>query len=79
MHELVLNYKKFTKDIFEILYIYSLIAIAELPSLLPIVQLSEGLLRLCNGPHLLARLLANMPDSFDQGVCSLSSRGGISE
>ena len=39
----------------------------ELSSLLPVVQLSEALLRLRNGPHLLARVLANMPDSFDQG------------
>ena len=31
------------------------------------VQLCEALLRLEKGPHLLARLIANMPDTFDQG------------
>ena len=40
---------------------------AELSSLLPVVQLCEALLRLEKGPHLLARLIANMPDTFDQG------------
>ena len=42
----------------------------ELPSLLPVVQLSEALLRLEKGPHLLTRLIANMPDTFDQGTCT---------
>ena len=47
----------------------------ELPSLLPVVQLSEALLRLEKGPHLLTRLIANMPDTFDQGTCSQMCRG----
>ena len=40
---------------------------AELPGLLPVVQVAEALLRLHNGPQLLTRLLANLPDQFDQG------------
>ena len=32
------------------------------------VQLSEGLLCLERGPELLAKMVANMPDSFHQGV-----------
>ena len=47
-----------------ILYIYIL---SELPSLLPVVQLSEALLRLEKGAYLLTRLIANLPDTFDQG------------
>ncbi len=40
----------------------------ELPSLLPVRQLSEALLRLEKGPHLLCKLLANNSDCFDQGI-----------
>ena len=40
----------------------------ELPELLSVVQLSEGLLCLERGPELLAKMVANMPDSFHQGV-----------
>ena len=39
----------------------------ELPSLLPVVQVAEALLRLETGPYFLCRLIANMPDHFDQG------------
>ncbi len=44
------------------------VILSELPSLLPVGQLSEALLWLHNGPHLLARVMANMTDCFDQGV-----------
>ena len=40
----------------------------ELPSLLPVVRVSEALLRLEKGPHLLCRLVANIPDCFDRGM-----------
>ena len=42
-------------------------SILELPSVLPVVQLSEALLRLEKGAYMLTRLIANMPDTFDQG------------
>lgn len=40
---------------------------AELPSLLALNQLAEALLRVKQGPWLLCRLVANAPDSFEQG------------
>ena len=39
----------------------------ELPTLLPVVQVAEALLRLRNGPQLLVCLVANLPDQLDQG------------
>lgn len=43
---------------------------AELPSLLALNQLAEALLRVKQGPWLLCRLVANAPDSFEQGdIC----------
>lgn len=44
------------------------IAQAELPSLLSPNQLAEALLRVKHGPWLLCRLVANAPDSFEQGT-----------
>ena len=62
------------------------IAQAELPSLLALNQLAEALLRVKHGSWLLCRLVANAPDSFEQGIvllmtgcCLLKSVGGISE
>ena len=43
------------------------IAQAELPSLLALNQLAEALLRVKHGPWLLCQLVANAPDSFEQG------------
>lgn len=62
------------------------IAQAELPSLLALNQLAEALLRVKHGSWLLCRLVANAPDSFEQGIvllitgcCLLKSVGGFSE
>ena len=44
------------------------IAQAELPSLLPLDQVAVALLRVKYGPWLLCRLVANAPDSFEQGM-----------
>jgi len=44
------------------------IAQAELPSLLALNQLAEALLRVKHGPWLLCQLVANAPDSFEQGL-----------
>ena len=41
---------------------------SELPSLLPVVPVTEALLRLRNGPRLLTCLVGNMPDQLDHGV-----------
>lgn len=43
------------------------IAQAELPSLLALNQLAEALLRVKHGPWLLCQLVANAPNSFEQG------------
>jgi len=43
------------------------IAQAELPALLPLEHLAETLLRVKYGPWLLCRLVANVPDKFEQG------------
>jgi len=40
----------------------------ELPTLLPIVELAEVLLHVQNGAWLLCRLVANLPDSFYEGI-----------
>ena len=50
------------------------IAQAELPSLLALNQLAEALLRVKHGPWLLCRLVANAPDSFEQGAVSIYCR-----
>ena len=62
------------------------IAQAELPSLLALNQLAEALLRVKHGSWLLCRLVANAPDSFEQGTvllitgcCLLKSQGGLSQ
>lgn len=39
----------------------------ELPSLLPVAQLSEALLRLKKASYFICKLLGNMPGSFDKG------------
>ena len=51
------------------------IAVTELPSLLPIIQVSESLLRLEKGSYFLCRLIANMPELFDEVVTSLVLNG----
>uniref|UniRef100_H3B054 Integrator complex subunit 2 n=1 Tax=Latimeria chalumnae TaxID=7897 RepID=H3B054_LATCH len=42
---------------------------AELPSLLPIVDVAESLLHVRNGAWFLCLLVANVPDSFNEEVC----------
>jgi hypothetical protein len=39
----------------------------ELPSLLPIVDVAEALLHVRNGAWFLCLLVANVPDSFNEG------------
>ncbi|XP_060079254.1 integrator complex subunit 2-like [Ylistrum balloti] len=51
------------------------IAQAELPSLLPVVEVSEALLHVPNGSWLLCRLISNAPDSFKEVCASLVGRG----
>jgi len=41
---------------------------AELPTLLPVVELAEVLLHVQNGAWLLCRVVANTPDSFYEGM-----------
>lgn len=43
----------------------------ELPSLLPIVDVAEALLHVKNGAWFLCLLVANVPDSFNEGITSL--------
>ena len=43
------------------------IAMAELPSLLTPTEVAEALLRLKYGPHLICHIVANQPDSFNDG------------
>lgn len=43
---------------------------SELPSLLPIVDVAEALLHVRNGAWFLCLLVANVPDSFNEGKCS---------
>jgi len=40
----------------------------ELPDLLGVVELSEALLYLEHGPELLTKMVANIPDCFNQGT-----------
>lgn len=44
----------------------------ELPSLLPIVDVAEALLHVRNGDWFLCLLVANVPDSFNEGNASVS-------
>lgn len=44
---------------------------AELPSLLPIVDVAEALLHVKNGAWFLCLLVANVPDSFNEGELQL--------
>ncbi|CAI8032929.1 Integrator complex subunit 2, partial [Geodia barretti] len=48
---------------------------SELPSLLPVVPVTEALLRLRNGPRLLTCLVGNMPDQLDHVLTSLLVNG----
>lgn len=43
---------------------------SELPSLLPIVDVAEALLHVRNGAWFLCLLVANVPDSFNEGKYS---------
>lgn len=44
----------------------------ELPSLLPIVDVAEALLHVRNGDWFLCLLVANVPDSFSEGILFVS-------
>ena len=48
----------------------------ELPTLLPVVELAEALLHVQNGAWLLCRVVANTPDSFNEGIYTDSLCGG---
>lgn len=55
------------------------VALAELTILLPIAEVAEALLRTLHGPSFICRIVANMPDTFNEGnlylvdfFCSLS-------
>uniref|UniRef100_A0A672T4V9 Integrator complex subunit 2-like n=1 Tax=Sinocyclocheilus grahami TaxID=75366 RepID=A0A672T4V9_SINGR len=45
---------------------------AELPSLLPIIEMAEALLHVRNGEWFLCLLVANVPDSFSEGMSIIS-------
>lgn len=45
---------------------------SELPSLLPIVDVAEALLHVRNGDWFLCLLVANVPDSFNEGKPTVS-------
>lgn len=51
---------------------YSCLLSSELPSLLPIVDVAEALLHVRNGDWFLCLLVANVPDSFNEGKPSVS-------
>ena len=42
------------------------IALVELPSVLPLVDVCEALLHVKYGPRVICRLVANLPDSFTE-------------
>lgn len=46
----------------------------ELPSLLPIVDVAEALLHVRNGAWFLCLLVANVPDSFNEGKYNLKTK-----
>lgn len=48
------------------------VALAELPILLPITEVAEALLRTLHGPHFICRMVANMPDTFFEGITWLN-------
>lgn len=54
---------------FDKLHIY--VVSPELPSLLPIVDVAEALLHVRNGDWFLCLLVANVPDSFNEGKLSI--------
>lgn len=54
---------------------YSSLLSSELPSLLPIVDVAEALLHVRNGDWFLCLLVANVPDSFNEGEPSVSYFG----
>lgn len=43
------------------------IYVLELPALLPLPEVAQALLHVANGPWLLCRLVANAPESYDEG------------
>ena len=43
------------------------VALAELTILLPITEVAEALLRTLHGPSFICRIVANMPDTFNEG------------
>lgn len=47
--------------------IFFFLLVPELPSLLPIVEVAEALLHVHNGDWFLCLLVANVPDSFNEG------------
>ncbi|ELT98571.1 hypothetical protein CAPTEDRAFT_226349 [Capitella teleta] len=55
------------------------IAQAELPGLLPVTEVAEILLHVENGPWLLSRLIANVPDTFHEVCVSLVTRSELIE
>lgn len=51
------------------------VALAELTILLPIAEVAEALLRTLHGPSFICRIVANMPDTFNEVCQSLISNG----
>nr|CAG4640631.1 EOG090X0154 [Eulimnadia texana] len=51
------------------------VVLAELPVLLPITEVAEALLRVQQGPVLIARIVANMPDTLNEVCHALISNG----
>lgn len=43
------------------------VALAELPSVLPVTEVAEAFLRVQHGPAFICRMVANMPDAFHEG------------
>lgn len=52
--------------------VFLFLVFLELPSLLPIVDVAEALLHVRNGDWFLCLLVANVPDSFNEGNFSVS-------
>lgn len=55
------------------------ICFAELPGLLPLKDVAEGLLKVKYGPWLLCRLVGNAPDCFEQACISILSNATSSD
>lgn len=53
-------------------YVKSFLFVLELPSLLPIVDVAEALLHVRNGDWFLCLLVANVPDSFNEGNSAIA-------